>query len=783
MKLPTKMKTVVLAILAIVMPLTSLSFAESNDALLKMLPGNALFCVRINQFNASLGKMDQYLTGASPIPMSIAMLANMQLAGILGDPTLAGIDQNGTFMIVGIALEDNQVDMSILAPMTDYEAFTKNNAACSPSGTDGVLLFKAPNSPAGTLAITPVPGGKYVLVNSEENIGAMVTLQKQLAATGPKLAAALDADQSAQAASSPAWAYVNLGRLYELYGTQMLEGINEMQQEMPKDAAMGEAMEMNIRMMTAMVKTYFSQTDSLTLALLPEPAVLNMDFSFKAKDGSKMAGMLTANPQTETGFKLARFAEDNDAVNMVLRMDPPVIEKFYAELLDMMNTTLSDKFPAQEMEQLKALVDKSLKAMGKEAFISFSYEAGQPPFKMREVFAVTEPDFFKTNAPEGITAANSFYKALDLPVTLSFQPGVETYKNVSIDAVALKFAAADSNDLAMQEVAKLYGPDGFAYYTAQKDNLAFVALGPDSKTVLKTLIDTPADKVATGDLQKAMTILGPDAQRADIVGSVNYLKLFKGGMGVVSQMSGAGAETGGMLSEMAKAMDVPTQSCMAISATVGKGKINSRLALPKQHLMEIITAAMQVQQKMMQQQQQMQQQQGAQPAVGMSGAPQSAEPASTLQPQPVQPAAERKDPLQEWVGKPAPDLKMTDLQGNALTLSGLKGKKVMVDLWATWCPPCKEMIPSLIDLRNGTKPEQLAILAISNEPVDRLNKFAKDYKLNYTVIPSGSVMPSPYGSAAVLPTTFLIDSSGTIRHVLVGSHEPADLKAAIDSMQ
>ena len=753
MKGITKMLLAALMVLTIINPL----MAASDDALLKMVPSDAVFCVRINQFNSSLGKMDQYLTGASPVPL--AMMINMQLSGILGDPTLAAIDQNGTFMMVGIALDSKDVDMSLLVPMTDYQAFIKDNAACSPSGTEGVLLYKAANS-GEKLAITAAPGGKYALVNSEENIAAMVTLQKQLASKTAKLAASLDADQAAQASSAPVWAYVNLARIYDLYGPKLLEEIEKAQQSMPQDAAMSDMMAINKRMMTEMVKTYFSQSDSATLALLPEQTVLNMDASFKAKDGSKMAGMFVANPQTETGFKLAGFADDNDAVNMVMKTNPQMIENFNNEMLAMMNTIAVDKSFTQDMEKIKALADKCLKAMGNEVFASFSYVAGQPPFRFREVIAVKEPDFFKKIGPEGIEAGNNIYKAPKIPATLNYTPGVEAYKDVPIDAIAIKFQAADSNDVAMGEIEKLYGPDGFTYYTAQKDKLAYIALGPDSKNILHSLIDTPADKAVGGDLQKAMTTLGTDAQKADMVASINVLKLFKGLMDIAGQMGGPFPNE--MFAAMAKALNVPTQSCMAASSTIAKGKINSRIALPKQHLMEITTAAMAIQMQAMQQQTQ-----------GSTAG--TAKPASS--------SAAPKDPLQEWVGKPAPDLKLTDLQGNKISLSELKGKKIMLDFWATWCPPCKAMIPSLIELRKNTNPEQLAMLAISDEPVDRLNKFAKDYKLNYTVISHDTERPAPYSDVQFLPTTVLIDSSGVIRHVILGSHELADLKAAIDGMQ
>ncbi|RKY06996.1 MAG: hypothetical protein DRP56_06495, partial [Planctomycetota bacterium] len=71
--------------------------AANDDALLNTLPGDCMFCVRVNNFNESLGKLDSYLAGASPIPVSLAMMANMQLGAAIGDPMLTGIDQGGNF--------------------------------------------------------------------------------------------------------------------------------------------------------------------------------------------------------------------------------------------------------------------------------------------------------------------------------------------------------------------------------------------------------------------------------------------------------------------------------------------------------------------------------------------------------------------------------------------------------------------------------------------------------------------------------------------------------------
>lgn len=580
-----------LLILTVAAPLTS---AAANDPLLDMIPSDAVFCLRINQLNTSLAALDQFLLGASPIPLG--MLVNMQLAGIVGDPALTGIDTNGTFMAVGIALPENSVDITILAPMADYSAFVANNPACSPSDVPGVTLLTVPDSPVGTLAIAPVPGGKYALVNTQEHIDAMLTLQKQLAAPSAKLSARLDAEQTAQATTAPAWLFVNMARLYDLYGPMMLGMIDGISAQMPPEAAMSAGeLEINSRILTAMLQNGFGQADALTLALTPEPSILTMDVVFRAKDGSELAAMLVADPQAAKGFKLAGYADDAAAVNGIFKTNRILIEKLFEVIDGVMTDIIGDQVPAEGLAQMKTFMGQAIKMMGSETFTAFSYGSGQPPFMIRQVQDTNDPAFYKDMMPQGMALANALYEAMEMPLEFTHKPAVETYKNVAIDTFVISFVA-EEDDPAAAIIKQMYGPDGMTYYVAQKENLIFTTFGPNAKNDIKSLIDTPAGKAPSGELQKAITLLGPAAQKADMVGSINLIKLAKGGLGMAQQV-GAPAE---LLAPMAGALDIQTQSCMAASTTIANGKVSGRLALPKQHLMEIVAVAVQIQMQMMQ---------------------------------------------------------------------------------------------------------------------------------------------------------------------------------------
>jgi len=129
---------------------------------------------------------------------------------------------------------------------------------------------------------------------------------------------------------------------------------------------------------------------------------------------------------------------------------------------------------------------------------------------------------------------------------------------------------------------------------------------------------------------------------------------------------------------------------------------------------------------------------------------------------------------------PAPNFTIYDLSGKAVTLTELKGKVVLLNLWATWCPPCKAEMPSLQRLYEATKDKDFVILAIdSGEDKDTVSKFitANNYTFPIMIDPTNNAIEQ-YSSGSI-PTTYLINKKGFVLGRVVGGKE-WDSKEFID---
>ena len=121
---------------------------------------------------------------------------------------------------------------------------------------------------------------------------------------------------------------------------------------------------------------------------------------------------------------------------------------------------------------------------------------------------------------------------------------------------------------------------------------------------------------------------------------------------------------------------------------------------------------------------------------------------------------------------PAPDLRADDLKGAPKTLADFRGRVVLLNFWASWCPPCLREMPSMERLRVKMAGRPLAIVALdSAETADEVNAFLSRMQLGFPVLLDPDGGNTKRWKVFALPTSFLLDAEGRVRYVLTGPTE------------
>lgn len=124
------------------------------------------------------------------------------------------------------------------------------------------------------------------------------------------------------------------------------------------------------------------------------------------------------------------------------------------------------------------------------------------------------------------------------------------------------------------------------------------------------------------------------------------------------------------------------------------------------------------------------------------------------------------------VGFPAPDFRLPDLQGRPFRLADQRGKVVFLNLWATWCPPCRDEMPSMERLHRRLAGRDFVVVAVSEDDDEAaVRAFANDLRLSFPVLlDREGKLPGRYGVTGY-PETFLIDRQGEVVDHIIGPAE------------
>lgn len=138
----------------------------------------------------------------------------------------------------------------------------------------------------------------------------------------------------------------------------------------------------------------------------------------------------------------------------------------------------------------------------------------------------------------------------------------------------------------------------------------------------------------------------------------------------------------------------------------------------------------------------------------------------------------------EKILEKAPDFKLKDLNGKEVSLSDYKGKNVLLNFWASWCPPCRAEMPDIEKLYQETKNTDTVILAVNlGEDRDTVKSFIDENKYNFDILLDSDQRTAAKYNISSIPSWFFIDKDGNIVTSHIGAMSLAQMRSYIQLLE
>ena len=145
----------------------------------------------------------------------------------------------------------------------------------------------------------------------------------------------------------------------------------------------------------------------------------------------------------------------------------------------------------------------------------------------------------------------------------------------------------------------------------------------------------------------------------------------------------------------------------------------------------------------------------------------------------VEAGAEGSSGPVDLTGAEAADFTLNDGAGNEVTLSALRGQVVLLDFWATWCGPCRVVMPTLQKLHQEYADKGLLVYGVNNEEPTLVREFLTDNGYTFPTLRDPRSSAFMLYQAQSIPTTVIVGRDGTIAAYIVGAHREEDYRAAL----